>query len=941
MPEIPREPIRPAVDKPKAGGSGIETKKKYDEVLALLTAAFTILSKKLSAEPRATQILNDLSINLEDADKNRTSPLAQIADLESIKLKLDELVRQFIEKPDEVMPAAPLREASPSPVLEQDAAEGDTTTPESIKFEVFRAHRTFAVMESVLFQLMAGVTQLPKEQRDIFTNSYLTELTRQLDDYRSHVNELPVTDTPLAIVQEQIRQIHEYERSLLNKIPLKAFEDQLRETVGSLPDAAGGHGDSVASFETYDDDERVKKKLLLKYLQTLETPKFAGIPYPHKGSGQTNPDPNRTASGVAHNPAQYAEVLSQNPPAMIPPEEVHELRTQFEASKAFVPPDEVMKSRFGFSNSVAAMVPPEVVAKHRLEFSNDIDPLLQAMVERGQGALAEAFFKAVQAGDSTSLKMYHEKLSQYESLQHEYSEVREQLRHVITAQTHEQARGGVLGSVRRWFGAETELARSQRELSDRLNTLELQKVAQEHLRAEANMIAKDILRRAQPGALVDESVLAARREADESRQRAYQQAQKRRYVLDRARWENNIKTKAFEEVAQQVAEERKGTWAGTVINTTKALTSFMGRHKGKIRLAVGAVVAGSAAVLAAPGMAVAAGVGAGAAYGVRLGSSILGGWAGSSLGSLLGQRALDKQQARVERFEKDVLKPEVAVTASNLRTLQREAAGYTKQVERYKKLKTVSKLVLGVLGGGAGFFSGEFIDQNAQAWKNGMGKVPAPDRVPEEPPLRTPDPYVPAQPSDTASLDVTGSARSHSLELPIDPISEEPPLRTLDTYVPPPPPPSSVPPLVQSPVEPQPLPVVPEVPGFVDDFNSPPPPAPPSTPPPRPAEPFSPTAEGQRGMPESPVTISHTVIPGDNLWNITRRYFADTLRSLPVAEQRRVLDGVMDSLRRDPDTVRQVLNIQSGNIDLLRPGATINLAPVGERVREQIASLRP
>jgi hypothetical protein len=295
---------------------------------------------------------------------------------------------------------------------------------------------------------------------------------------------------------------------------------------------------------------------------------------------------------------------------------------------------------------------------------------------------------------------YTERLAKFDLENREYDAVRKQYAAALHEQTVRDATAGPLAFAKRWFGKGDRVAEEQfLALKERFATLEVKRVDAASERLALNEQTKDSLRRA--GQLRSPQGIVSAKE----RSTTYEAALKNRFVLKRWQWENEIRQAALAEVARS----REGSWSFKALNTAKSVAGVMGRHKGKIRLAVGTTIALSAAAFAAPGMAAAAGVTAGAMYAGRLGLSLGGGWAGSSLGRFIGGRMLQGATERQSIFEKQVQGTE-KLSAANLRSLQGQAFQRAEDVQYYQKLKSGLTIGGGVLGGGAGFLAGQWAD---------------------------------------------------------------------------------------------------------------------------------------------------------------------------------------------------------------------------------------
>jgi hypothetical protein len=80
---------------------------------------------------------------------------------------------------------------------------------------------------------------------------------------------------------------------------------------------------------------------------------------------------------------------------------------------------------------------------------------------------------------------------------------------------------------------------------------------------------------------------------------------------------------------------------------------------------------------------------------------------------------------------------------------------------------------------------------------------------------------------------------------------------------------------------------------------------------------------------------SIAVETNDTLWDITREAYAEQLEGLSTTQQNQVLDGVFDAVRRDPALIEQ-LGVQSGNIDLIRPGEVMHVPVLAELVEAEV-----
>ncbi len=83
------------------------------------------------------------------------------------------------------------------------------------------------------------------------------------------------------------------------------------------------------------------------------------------------------------------------------------------------------------------------------------------------------------------------------------------------------------------------------------------------------------------------------------------------------------------------------------------------------------------------------------------------------------------------------------------------------------------------------------------------------------------------------------------------------------------------------------------------------------------------------------VPHEYVVTRGDRLWKIVEREFPDYLRDLNVSQRNAALDALFKTIQNDPETL-QIIGLQSGNVDLIYPGESLDLSPLGEKLRSVV-----
>lgn len=91
--------------------------------------------------------------------------------------------------------------------------------------------------------------------------------------------------------------------------------------------------------------------------------------------------------------------------------------------------------------------------------------------------------------------------------------------------------------------------------------------------------------------------------------------------------------------------------------------------------------------------------------------------------------------------------------------------------------------------------------------------------------------------------------------------------------------------------------------------------------------------------PDTPETLphDHTIVQGDNLWNITKSAYAHKLDGLSSGEKNIVLDSVFDEVRGNPELIKD-LGVKA-DIDKIYPGDNLKVSSLNDLIDKHIKAL--
>lgn len=298
-------------------------------------------------------------------------------------------------------------------------------------------------------------------------------------------------------------------------------------------------------------------------------------------------------------------------------------------------------------------------------------------------ALAEAF-GSVEAAES-----YAKAVSENNKFREEYRKAKAEYKRLDLIRNKDQARQGPIGTATRWFSKEAKAEdRAWQEVEARMKQVEMRRFELLGQRIGANEQAKAALR----------GVAGKFTEMPEGEKKFdVEKRLKNHFVINDRKEKDETRLQALEEVSK----ERAGTWAGKTLNTIKNVTTTLGKHRGKMRLGVGAVVVLGAGLTAAPAVALAAGAAAGAAYGGRVVLSMLGTSVGAGTGRWFGNQLVNRSLEKQKAFRDDL--QTTKLTADNFEVLRRTWNLNKDDEKNAKKIRSVSTVIGGVVGGGFGY----------------------------------------------------------------------------------------------------------------------------------------------------------------------------------------------------------------------------------------------